>query len=56
MNLFRGILLIAAGVFVAWRGWMVHAHMNAWPFYGVGVLAVALGVWRLLSKPPKPLI
>ncbi len=55
MNPFRGILLIAAGVFVAWRGWMVHTHTNALPFYAAGVVAVALGAWRLLRKPPKPL-
>ena len=56
MNLFRGILLIAAGAFVIWRGWVVHTHMNAVPFYILGVLAIALGIWRLMRKPPKPLV
>jgi uncharacterized membrane protein HdeD (DUF308 family) len=56
MNLFRGIFLIAAGAFVIWRGWLMHTRMNVWLFYVLGVLAIALGVWRLLRKPPKPLV
>ena len=56
MNLFRGILLIAAGAFVLYRGWVIHTHMNPWPFYILGVLAIALGVWRLVTKPRKPLV
>ena len=56
MNLFRGILLIAAGIFVIYRGWAIHTHQAAWPFYGLGVIAVILGLWRLMRKPPKPLV
>ena len=56
MNLARGILLIAVGIFVIYRGWMIHAHQAVWPFYGMGALAIALGLWRLLRKPPKPLV
>jgi hypothetical protein len=56
MNLFRGIFLIAAGVFVIYRGWVLHVRMNPWMFYALGVLAIGLGVWRLLKKPPKPLV
>jgi uncharacterized membrane protein HdeD (DUF308 family) len=55
MNLTRGILLIAAGSFLIYRGWMVHTHQAPWLFYSVGVLAIVLGVWRLMRKPPKPL-
>ena len=56
MNLFRGIFLLAAGAFVLYRGWAIHTRMNAVPFYVLGVLAIALGVWRLTKKPPKPLV
>jgi hypothetical protein len=62
MNLMRGLLLIAAGAFVIWRGWVVQthpasaAHWPVWVFYAIGALAIALGVWRLLRKPPKPLV
>jgi uncharacterized membrane protein HdeD (DUF308 family) len=56
MNLIRGILLIAAGVFVIYVGWSHHTTRNPVYFYILGVLAIALGVWRLLRKPPKPLV
>jgi hypothetical protein len=62
MNLYRGIFLLAAGVFVIWRGWVIQthpthtAHWPVWVFYGIGALAIGLGVWRLMKKPPKPLV
>ena len=56
MNLLRGIFLIAAGVFVLYRGWMIHTHQNAILFYALGFLAIVLGIWRLLRKPPRPLV
>jgi hypothetical protein len=62
MNLFRGILMIAAGAFLIYRGWYIQAHpmhtapWPVWVFYAVGALAIVLGVWRLMRKPPKPLV
>ncbi len=62
MNLVRGILLIAAGAFLIFRGWQIQAHPAApshwpvWVFYAVGALALVLGIWRLTRKPPKPLV
>jgi TRAP-type C4-dicarboxylate transport system permease small subunit len=63
MNLFRGILMLAAGAFVIYQGWRIQTHQVAaaghWPvgvFYVLGALAIGLGVWRLLKKPPKPLV
>jgi len=62
MNLTRGILMIAAGAFLIYRGWYLQTHATGpshwplWTFYGVGALAIALGVWRLMRKPPKPLV
>lgn len=56
MNLFRGIVLIGVGVFALYQGWHLHAGERAWFAYGLGVLAMALGVWRLRRNPNKPLL
>ncbi len=62
MTVFRGILMLAAGVFVIVQGWRMQTHQipsGHWPvsvFYVMGVLAIGLGVWRLTKKPPKPLV
>lgn len=53
MERVRGIVMVAAGVFVIWRGWVVHAVRNAWPFFGLGLLAIALGIWHLTRRPEK---
>ena len=55
MNHVRGILLIAAGAFALVQGWKLHTGTNALWAYGLGVLAVGLGIWRLTRKPPQPL-
>jgi uncharacterized membrane protein HdeD (DUF308 family) len=47
MNRFRGILLLAAGSFALYHGWRVHSARQALWAYGLGVLAIALGIWRL---------
>ena len=62
MNLTRGILLIAAGAFLAYRGWQIQthptipSHLPVWVFYAFGIFAILLGIWRLTRKPPKPLV
>lgn len=55
MNAFRGIVLVALGVFALYRGWLVHTGQKAWFAYVLGVVAIALGMWRLLRNPNKPL-
>jgi hypothetical protein len=54
MNLYRGILMLAAGVFVIWRGLVAHGRLSPWLFYGAGAAAIGLGIFHLVSKPPKP--
>ena len=47
MSHFRGILLLAAGSFALYHGWRVHSGRQVLWAYGLGVLAIALGIWRL---------
>jgi hypothetical protein len=56
MNLFRGILMLVLGAFALYRGWMIHTGQNAWMAYGLGILAFALGIWRLTRRTDKPLV
>lgn len=56
MSTFRGILLFALGVFALYKGWTIHTGERAWFAYGLGLVAIALGVWRLLRRPDKPLV
>jgi hypothetical protein len=56
MDKVRGILMLAVGAFALYRGFLLHTGQNAWFAIGLGVLAIALGVWRLTRKPPRPLV
>ncbi len=56
MNQFRGVLLLAAGAFALYQGWKLHTGSHALWAYGLGVLAVAVGLWRILRKPDQPLL
>jgi|CZKL01.1.fsa_nt_gi hypothetical protein len=56
MNQVRGILMLALGAFALYRGWVIHHGPNAWFAYGLAVLAIALGIFRLTRKPPQPRI
>ena len=56
MNIFRGIILIAAGCYALYRGWVVHSGSQAWWAYGLGVVAIAIGIWRMIRNPDRPLV
>lgn len=56
MNVFRAVLMFGVGVFAVYRGWTMHNGERAWLAYGLGVVAIALGVWRLKRNPNKPLV
>jgi hypothetical protein len=55
MTQLRGILLMAAGAFALYRGWKIHTGQHAAWAYGLGLLAIAIGLWRLLRKEPPRL-
>ena len=55
MNHFRGIMLLAAGSFALYEGWRIHSGNRALWAYGLGVLAIAVGLWRLIRNPDLPL-
>ena len=47
VNRMRGVvMLLAAGVAI-WKGWQIHRGETAVLAYGLGVMALALGVWHL---------
>jgi len=56
MNLFRATLMFAVGAFALYQGWSIHTGQRAILSYILGTLAVALGIWRLLRKPDKPIV
>jgi hypothetical protein len=56
MSSIRGILLFGLGVFAIYKGWTIHTGQKAWLAYGLGLIAVALGIWRLLRRESKPLM
>ena len=56
MNAFRAAMMFAVGMFAIYRGWVIHTGQSAWLAYGLGLIAIALGVWRLLRNPNKPLV
>ena len=56
MSAIRGIILFGLGIFAIYKGWTIHSGQKAWLAYGLGLIAVALGVWRLLRRENKPLV
>ncbi|MFP5204207.1 MAG: hypothetical protein ACLGSH_02490 [Acidobacteriota bacterium] len=52
MNAARGIMMLIAAAFAFWRGFQIHRGEMALMAYGLGGLALALGIWHLLHKAP----
>jgi hypothetical protein len=48
----RGIVMLLAAAAALWRGWEIHRGPYALMAYGLGALALGLGVWHLARKPP----
>ena len=44
-------MLLAAGL-AFYKGWMIHTGHMALMAYGLGLVALALGVWHLMQKTP----
>jgi uncharacterized membrane protein HdeD (DUF308 family) len=56
MNQVRGVIMILLGGFAFYQGWILHTGQRALLAYALGVVAVAVGVWRLTRKPPQRLV
>jgi hypothetical protein len=52
MDKVRGILMVVVGAFALYRGFIARTGQSAWLAIGLGLAAVALGVWRLTRKSP----
>jgi len=46
-------MLLAAAVAI-WKGWQIHRGETAVLAYGLGAIALALGVWHLTRKASTP--
>jgi sulfite exporter TauE/SafE len=54
VNPIRGIVMLVAAALAIWKGWQIHHGETAVLAYGLGALALALGVWHLTRKTPQP--
>lgn len=54
MDRIRGIVMLIAAVLAIWKGWEIHRGEMAVLSYGLGALALAVGVWHLTRKAPRP--
>jgi hypothetical protein len=52
MNRIRGIVMLIAGALAIWKGWQIHRGEMAVLAYGLGALALTVGVWRMTRKGP----
>jgi uncharacterized membrane protein len=52
VNPVRGIVMLVAAAIAFWKGWQIHHGESAVLAYGLGAIALALGVWHLTRKAP----
>jgi hypothetical protein len=45
--------MVLAAVVAIWKGWQIHRGETAMLAYGLGALALVLGVWHLTRKEPR---
>lgn len=50
MNQIRGVVLILLGLLVILQGWRTMHGSLAYSAYALGLLALAVGLWRLSRK------
>jgi hypothetical protein len=50
VNPVRGIVMIVAAAIAFWKGWQIHRGETAVLAYGLGAMALALGVWHLMRE------
>lgn len=56
MDKVRGILMLAVGAFALVRGFVMFGHPRALLAILLGVVAIALGLFRLIRKTPPRLV
>jgi hypothetical protein len=54
VNRIRGIVMLLAAAVAIWKGWQIHRGETAVLAYGLGAIALALGVWHLTRKASTP--
>jgi hypothetical protein len=54
MNRLKGFVMLVLGPIALYQGWKIHTGQRALLGYGTGLLAIAMGIWRLNRKPPLP--
>jgi hypothetical protein len=54
VNRIRGIVMLLAAALAFWKGWQIHRGESAVVAYVLGALALALGVWHITQKAPRP--
>ena len=50
MNPVRGVVMVVAGAVAIWKGWEIHRGETAVLAYGLGAMALLLGVWHLTRE------
>jgi hypothetical protein len=53
MNRLRGTMMLLAGGIAIYRGWKIHTGPHALLAFGLGSLALGLGVWHLTRTTPR---
>jgi uncharacterized membrane protein HdeD (DUF308 family) len=54
MDSVRGVVLLIAGCFAFYAGLRLRTGHSALYAYGLGVVAIAVGIWRLTRRPDRP--
>ena len=54
VNPIRGIVMLVTAALAIWKGWQIHRGEMAVLAYGLGAVALAVGVWHLRRKAPPP--
>jgi hypothetical protein len=52
MNRIRGVVMLLAAVVAIWKGWQIHRGETAFLAYGLGALALVIGIWHL-TRPDE---
>jgi hypothetical protein len=53
MGPMRGVILIIFGILAVYRGWTLHAGLQALLAYALGVVSLAIGGWRVSRRTAR---